>query len=135
MGRVPQLVERGKKDRGLGEPRGLGWEETLDETEAAHAGRSSPKAAAGGRVAGGPGARKRPPYPGVANEPNRPSSGSQNPDGRAFDEVRWRGASNSGMAPVSGWRPAALPAVGEQVLERVARGLASELREHVGQVR
>jgi hypothetical protein len=27
MGRVPQLVARGKKDRRLGEPRGLSWEE------------------------------------------------------------------------------------------------------------
>jgi len=27
MGRVPQLVERGKKDRRLGEPSGVGWEE------------------------------------------------------------------------------------------------------------
>jgi len=32
MGRVPQLVERGKKDRRLGEPRGLGWEE-IEELE------------------------------------------------------------------------------------------------------
>jgi putative transposase len=27
MGRVPQLVERGKKDRRMGEPRGMAWEE------------------------------------------------------------------------------------------------------------
>lgn len=27
MGRVPQLVKRGKKDRRMGEPRGMGWEE------------------------------------------------------------------------------------------------------------
>ena len=27
MGRMPKLVERGKKDRRLGEPSGVSWEE------------------------------------------------------------------------------------------------------------
>ena len=27
MGRVPQLVQRGKKDRRMGEPTGMGWQE------------------------------------------------------------------------------------------------------------